>query len=50
MILVLTFESAMSYRFLRKKSVTVRKTINVMIGTFCIRNHISLPHKSKHQL
>jgi hypothetical protein len=37
----LAIESAMNYRFLRKKGVTVRKTIDVMIGTFCI--HYSLP-------
>jgi hypothetical protein len=38
---VLALESAANYRRLRKKGVTVRKTIDVMIGTFCI--HYSLP-------
>ena len=38
---ILALESAMNYRFLRKKGVTVRKTIDVMIGTFCI--HYQLP-------
>ena len=37
----LAVESAMNYRFLRKKGVTVRKSIDVMIGTFCI--HYKLP-------
>ena len=37
-------KSAENYRFLRKKGVTVRKTIDVMIGTFCIHNGISLLH------
>jgi predicted nucleic acid-binding protein len=37
----LAIESAMNYRFLRKNGVTVRKTIDVMIGTFCI--HYKLP-------
>jgi len=37
----LVLESAANYRLLRKKGVTVRKTIDVMIGTFCI--HYSLP-------
>lgn len=37
----LAIESSMNYRFLRKKGVTVRKTIDVMIGTFCI--HYKLP-------
>lgn len=43
----LAIKSAMNYRFLRKKGVTVRKTIDVMIGTFCIHNHISLLHSDK---
>ena len=37
----LALQSAMNYRSLRKKGVTVRKTIDVMIGTFCI--HYQLP-------
>jgi predicted nucleic acid-binding protein len=37
----LAIESSMNYRFLRKNGVTVRKTIDVMIGTFCI--HYKLP-------
>ena len=43
----LAIESAMNYRLLRKKGVTVRKTIDVMIGTFCIHNDISLLHSDK---
>jgi hypothetical protein len=45
--LELAIESAMNYRFLRKKGVTVRKTIDVMIGTFCIHHHVSLLHSDK---
>lgn len=37
-------ESAMNYRYLRKKGVTVRKTIDVIIGTFCIHNQLILLH------
>ena len=37
----LALQSAVNYRTLRKKGVTVRKTIDVMIGTFCI--HYGLP-------
>ena len=33
-----------NYRFLKKKGVTVRKTIDVIIGTFCIHHNISLLH------
>ena len=35
-------KSAENYRFLRRKGVTVRKTIDVLIGTFCIHHNISL--------
>ncbi len=37
----LAIECAVNYRLLRKKGVTVRKTIDIMIGTFCI--HYKLP-------
>ena len=40
----LAIKSAENYRFLRKKGVTVRKTIDVIIGTFCIHYNISLLH------
>ena len=40
----LALESAMNYRFLKKKGVTVRKTIDVIIGTFCIHNQFTLLH------
>ncbi|MFA5802676.1 MAG: PIN domain nuclease [Thermoleophilia bacterium] len=43
----MAIKSAMSYRLLRKKGVTVRKTIDVMIGTFCIHNHILLLHSDR---
>jgi len=38
----LAIKSATNYRTLRKRGVTVRKTIDVMIGTYCIENHIPL--------
>ena len=40
----LALESAMNYRLLRRKGVTVRKTIDVIIGTFCIINQLTLLH------
>ena len=40
----LALESAMNYRFLKRKGVTVRKTIDVIIGTFCIHNQLTLLH------
>jgi predicted nucleic acid-binding protein len=43
----LALESAMNYRFLRKRGVTVRKTIDVMIGTFCIHHQLALLHDDR---
>ncbi len=43
----IAIESAENYRKLRKKGVTVRKTIDVIIGTFCINKNISLLHDDK---
>jgi predicted nucleic acid-binding protein len=34
----MAMKSANNFRDLRKKGITVRKTINVMIATFCIEN------------
>ena len=40
-------ESAANYRRLRALGVTVRKTIDVMIGTFCILNRLPLLHADR---
>ena len=40
-------KSASNYRYLRKKGVTIRKTIDVIIGTFCIHNAFSLLHDDR---
>jgi len=40
----LALESAMNYRSLRRKGVTARKTIDIIIGTFCIHNQLILLH------
>lgn len=40
----LALKSAMNFRLLRKRGVTVRKTIDVIIGTFCIYNQVTLLH------
>ena len=37
-------KSASNYRFLRSKGVTVRKPIDVLIGTFCAENGLQLIH------
>jgi predicted nucleic acid-binding protein len=44
----LAIKSAENYRHLREKGVTVTKTIDVMIATFCIENNLSLLHSDKH--
>jgi len=43
----LALKSAMNYRLLRRKGVTVRKTIDVMIGTFCIHHRLPLLHDDR---
>lgn len=40
-------KSAANYRLLRRKGVTVRKTIDVMIATFCLQNDIILLHDDR---
>lgn len=40
-------QSADNYRELRKKGVSLRKTIDVIIGTFCIKENIPLLHDDK---
>jgi predicted nucleic acid-binding protein len=43
----LAIQSAQNYRYLRKKGVTVRKTLDIMIGTFCISNRLPLLHSDR---
>ena len=43
----MALKSANNFRALRKKGVTVRKTINVIIATYCIENSIPLLHSDK---
>jgi predicted nucleic acid-binding protein len=38
----LTLDSARNYRLLRKRGVTIRKTVDVMISTFCLYYNLSL--------
>ncbi len=40
-------KAANNYRILRKKGITVRKTVDVIIGTFCIENELQLLHNDK---
>ena len=44
---VIALQSAENYRSLRKRGVTVRKTIDVIIGTFCIHYQLPLLHDDR---
>ena len=41
------FQSAQNYRSLRKAGVTIRKTIDVIIATFCIIEGLTLLHDDR---
>lgn len=43
----LAIKCAENYRRLKKKGVTVRKTIDVIIATFCIENNLPLLHSDR---
>jgi hypothetical protein len=43
----IAIKSADNFRYLRKKGFTVRKTTDMLIGAFCIKNKIPLLHNDK---
>jgi predicted nucleic acid-binding protein len=43
----IAFKAAENYRLLRKEGITIRKTIDVIIGTFCIENNFKLLHTDR---
>ena len=43
----LAIKSAENYRKLKKKGITARKTIDVIIATFCIENNLLLLHSDR---
>lgn len=43
----LAAQAARNYRRLRALGVTIRKTANIIIGTFCIEHHHSLLHDDR---
>lgn len=43
----IALKSASNFRLLRKNGVTVRKTIDVIIATFCIENDLSLLYSDR---
>ena len=43
----IALKSAHNFRVLRKKGITVRKSIHAIIATYCIENKLSLLHSDK---
>lgn len=43
----IALQSAINYRSLRAKGITVRKTIDCIIATYCLENHHSLLHADR---
>jgi len=43
----IAFKAAENYRLLRKAGITIRKTIDIIIGTFCIENQFKLLHNDR---
>ncbi len=43
----IALQAAQNFRLLRKKGITVRKTIDVIIATFCIENGFELIHNDR---
>ena len=43
----IAYESAANYRLLRSKGITVRKTIDMLIGTYCIHSSAYLIHNDR---
>jgi predicted nucleic acid-binding protein len=43
----IAIKAALNFRFLRKNGITVRKTADVIIGTFCIEHEFPLLHNDR---
>jgi predicted nucleic acid-binding protein len=43
----LAVKAAANYRFLRRRGITIRKTIDLVIGTFCIERGHTLLHSDR---
>ena len=43
----LAIKSSDNFRYLRTKGITIRKTVDLIIGTFCIENDIELLHNDR---
>ena len=43
----IALKSAENFRFLRKNGITIRKTADIIIGTFCIEHKLHLLHNDR---
>jgi predicted nucleic acid-binding protein len=43
----IAIQAAHNFRILRKKGITIRKTVDVLIATFCIENDFKLIHNDR---
>ena len=43
----IALKSAANFRFLRKNGITIRRTTDIIIGTFCIEHELPLLHNDK---
>ena len=43
----LAVQAARNYRLLRELGITIRKTADIIIGTFCIEHHYTLLHEDR---
>jgi predicted nucleic acid-binding protein len=43
----IALEAANHYRTLRRRGATVRKTVDILIGTFCVVNALPLLHRDR---
>ena len=43
----LAVATAENYRTLRKRGITIRKPVDVLIATFCLENQIKLLHNDR---
>jgi predicted nucleic acid-binding protein len=44
---LLAIKAASNYRFLRSKGLTIRKTVDMLIGSWCIEHEVELLHNDK---
>ena len=43
----IALKSAVNFRLLRKNGITIRKTVDIIIGTFCIAHNLPLLHNDR---